>query len=246
MTDTVTIVTLLTRAHEPIQRYARLAGVLGLITVIAGGFGEAYAPAAIFVAGDPAATAHHILGAEPLFRWGFASYLVEALCDATLTMAFWVLVRPVQPRLAMLMVVFRVISTCGFAASEMLYFGALSPLRGAQTVAALDPVQMQALAYVLLRIAAFGGSLFSTFYGVANIVFGWLVYRSTYIPRILGAGMIFTGISFVVHTFLLILAPTYASDLMLATAAVTFIPLILWLLVKGVNDEAWRRVVDAN
>jgi hypothetical protein len=229
------------REHESIQAYAKLAGVLGLITIIAGGFGEAYAPGVVFVAGDPAATAHHILGTESLFRWGFASYLVEALCDATLTMAFWVLVRPVHPRLAMLMVVFRVISTCGFGASEMLYFGALQTLRGAQTVPSLEAGQMQSLAYMLLRIAAFGGSLFSTFYGAANIVFGWLIYRSGYIPRVFGAGMIFTGAAFVAYTFLLILAPAYASDLMLATAAVTFIPLTVWLLVKGVNEEAWRR-----
>jgi hypothetical protein len=211
-----------------------------LITIVAGGFGEAYVPGVVFVAGDPAATAQHILGNESLFRWGFAGYLVEALCDATLTMAFWVLVRPVHRNLAMLMVVFRIISTCGFGASEALYFGALPTLRGAQTVAALQPAQMEALAYILLRIAAFGGSLFSTFYGLANVVFGWLIFRSTYIPRVFGVAMVFTGVAFVVHTFLLILAPAYASGLLLATAAVAFIPFVLWLLVKGVHEEAWR------
>jgi hypothetical protein len=233
------------REHEPIQMYARLAGVLGLITVIAGGFGEVYAPGAVFVAGDPAATAQHILGSESLFRWGFASYLVEALCDATLTMAFWVLVRPVHARLAMLMVVFRIISTCGFGASEMLYFGALQTLRGSLTIPALEPGQMHALAYILLRIAAFGGSLFSTFYGAANIVFGWLIFRSSFIPRIFGVAMIVAGAAFVAHTFLLILAPAFASDLLMATAAVAFIPLVLWLLAKGVHEESWRRMVQA-
>lgn len=128
--------------HESIQTYARLAGVLGILTIIAGGFGEAYAPGVVFVAGDPTATAQHVLGNESLFRWGFAAYLVEALCDATLTMVFWVFVRPVHARLAMLMVVFRIISTCGFAASEVLYFGALLTLRSAQTVSALQPGQM--------------------------------------------------------------------------------------------------------
>ena len=231
--------------HESIQTYARLAGVLGLITVVAGGFGEVYVPGVVFAAGDPAATAQRILDNESLFRWGFAGYLVEALCDATLTMAFWVLVRPVHRNLAMLMVVFRIISTCGFGASEVLYFGALPALRGAQTVAALQPAQMEALAYILLRTAAFGGSLFSTFYGVANIVFGWLIYRSGYIPRLFGVAMIFTGVAFAARTFLLILAPAYASELLLVTAAVTFIPFILWLLVKGVNEEAWRRAARA-
>ena len=244
MTHTDAILPRLPVDGESIQTYARLAGILGLITVVAGGFGEAYVPGTVFVAGDPAATAHRILENESLFRWGFAGYLTEALCDAALTMAFWVLVRPVHRNLAMLMVVFRIISTCGFGAAEILYFGALLTLRGAHTVAALQPGQMEALAYVLLRIAAFGGSLFSTFYGVANIVFGWLIYRSGYVPRVFGVAMIITGVAFAVRTFLLILAPAYASELLLATAGVAFIPFILWLLVKGVNEPAWRRAVQ--
>jgi hypothetical protein len=231
-----------TDESESIQTYARLAGVLGLLSVVGGAFGEAYVPNVISVAGDPVATAQKILGHEMLFRWGFAGYLVEALCDAGLTMAFWVLVRPVHRNLAMLMVVFRIISTCGFAASQVLYYGALSTLRSAQTIPALQPEQMDALAYVLLRIASFGGSLFSAFYGFANIVFGWLLYRSVFVPRVFGVGMVLTGIAFALRTFLLILAPAYASGLLLATAAVVFIPFVLWLLVKGVNEEAWRRI----
>ena len=231
--------------RESVQRYARLAGVLGLITVVAGGFGEAYVPGRIFVAGDPAATAQRILGSESLFRWGFAGYLVEALCDAALTMVFWVLVRPVHRNLAMLMVVFRIISTCGFGGAQVLYFGALTTLQGGATVAALPTAQMESLAYVLLRVAAFGGALFSTFYGVANVVFGWLIYRSGYLPRVFGVALMVMGVAFAARTFLLILAPAYASGWLLATAAVAFIPFILWLLVKGVDEEGWRRVVAA-
>jgi hypothetical protein len=245
MTSSAAKLSRYTDESESIQTYARLAGVLGLLSVVGGAFGEAYVPNVISVAGDPVATAQKILGHEMLFRWGFAGYLVEALCDAGLTMAFWVLVRPVHRNLAMLMVVFRIISTCGFAASQVLYYGALSTLRSAQTIPALQPEQMDALAYVLLRIASFGGSLFSAFYGFANIVFGWLLYRSVFVPRVFGVGMVLTGIAFALRTFLLILAPAYASGLLLATAAVVFIPFVLWLLVKGVNEEAWRRMARA-
>ena len=225
---------------ESIGTYARLAAILLLISVVAGGFGEAYVPIVIFVAGDAAATAKRILEHEMLFRLGFAAYLVEALCDAALTMVFWVLIRPVHRNLAMLMVVLRIISTCGFAASQALYFGALLTLRSAPSVA-LQPDQLGSLAYILLRVASFGGSLFSTFYGIANIVVGFLLYRSELLPKVFGVLMVFTGIAFAVRTFLLILAPAYASGLLLATAAVAFIPLILWLFIKGVNEEAWRR-----
>ncbi|GLC24709.1 DUF4386 domain-containing protein [Roseisolibacter agri] len=233
--------------HEPrsVQSYARLAGILGLISVVAGGFGEGYVPTVMLVAGDAAATAQRILGQESLFRWGFAGFLVESLCDATLTMAFWVLVRPVHRNLAMLMVVLRIISTCGFAAAQVFHFGALTTLRTAPSLAALPPGQAEALAYLLLRIGGFGGALFSTFYGVANVLFGGLLYRSRLVPRAFGVAMVITGVAFALRTFLLILAPRYASVLLLATAPLAIIPLIAWLLVKGVDEEAWRRAERA-
>lgn len=244
MTQDAVIASGLEGNTESIQLYARVAGVLGLISVFAGAFGEAYVPGVLIVTGDAARTAQSILANESLFRWGFASYLVEALCDAALTMAFWVLVRPVHRNLAMLMVVFRIISTCGFAASEVLYFSALPALRDTHALATLQRDQMDALAYVLLRASVFGQALFSSFYGVANMVFGWLLYRSGYIPRVFGVATIAAGFAFAIRTFLLVLAPAYASELLLATAAVAFIPLVVWLLVKGVNEEGWRRVTQ--
>ena len=231
--------------EEPIQSYARLAGVLGILTLIGGGFGEAYVPSAIIVSGDAGATARNILASESLFRWGFAGYLVEALCDAGLTMAFWVLIRPVHRNLAMLMVVLRIISTCGFASAQMLYFGALSTLESATPLAAFPPDQLNALAYSLVRVSGFGQALFTTFYGVANIVLGWLIYRSGYIPRVLGVGMAIMGVAFALRTFLLVLAPTYASPLLLVVAGIVFPALTFWLLVKGVNLTKWRAVVTA-
>ena len=160
---------------DSIQTYARLAGALGLVSVVAGGFGEAYAPGAIFVAGDASATAQRVIAHESLFRWGFTGYLVEALCDATLTMLFWTLLRPVHRNLAMLMVVLRVISTCGFAAAEVLYFSTLPMLKARETLAAIPSGTLDALAYNLMTTASFGGALFSTFYGFANVVMGWLM-----------------------------------------------------------------------
>jgi hypothetical protein len=230
--------------EEPIQSYARLAGVLGILTLVAGGFGEAYVPSSIIVSGDAGATAGNILALESLFRWGFAGYLVEALCDAGLTMAFWVLIRPVHRNLAMLMVVFRIISTCGFACAEMLYFGAFSTLENAAPLGAFPADQLNALAYSLLKVSGFGQALFSTFYGVANIIFGWLIYRSGYIPRVLGVGMAIMGIAFTARTFLLVLAPGHASPLLLVLAGIVFPAMTLWLLVKGVNVEQWRVMVQ--
>lgn len=227
------------RAPESSLRpWATFAGVLGLLTLAGGGFGEAYVPGAIIVSGDAAATATNVLQRETLFRWGFAGYLLEALCDAGLTLAFWVLVRPVNRNLAVGMVVLRIISTCGFAAAMMLWFGALQTLRASDSLSAFSPAQVAGIAYSYIQVSVFGQALFSMFYGAANILFGWLVYRSGYMPKVFGVLFLVMGVSFLARTFLLVLGPAYASPLLLATAAIAFVPFIIWLLVKGVDISA--------
>jgi hypothetical protein len=79
-----------------VQRYARTAGVLFLISIVAGAFGEAYVPSRIIVSGDATATAKNIIALGSLFRMGFAGYLAEAVCDVSLALIFYVLLRPVN------------------------------------------------------------------------------------------------------------------------------------------------------
>jgi hypothetical protein len=146
----------------------------------------------------------------------------------------------VHRTLALGMVVCRIISTCGFAAAMMLWFGALSTLKGSGTLAVYPREQLDALVYALLRISGFGRALFSMFYGVANVIFAWLIYRSAYIPRLFGVGFAIMGIGFTLRTFLLVLAPTYASPLLLVVAGVVFPPFVVWLLVRGVDVQKWQ------
>lgn len=225
---------------ESIQIYARAAGVLGLITIVAGGFGEAYVPAQIIVPGNAAATADNFRASEALFRWGFAAYMLEALCDVGLTMLFYVLFRPVHRNLALLCVYIRIISTTGFATAMVLYFAASQVASGAGDVGALSTDQQSALALVLIRASGFGQSLFSMFYGASSVILGWLMYRSGFLPRIFGVLMAAMGIAFMTRTFLVVLTPAYASGLLLATAALAFPPLAFWLLVKGVDVGKWE------
>jgi len=67
-----------------------------LLSLIAGGFGEAYVPSKLIVPSDATATAQNIKAFESLFRMGFAAYLVEAMCDIALSLIFYVLLRPVR------------------------------------------------------------------------------------------------------------------------------------------------------
>src|SRR5260370_35163541 len=84
-----------------VQTYARVVGVLFLLSVVAGGFGEAYVPSTLIVSGDAAATAKNIHDFNFLFRLGFAVYLVGAVCAVALSLLFSALVRPVHRDVAL-------------------------------------------------------------------------------------------------------------------------------------------------
>src|SRR6266571_4797462 len=120
-----------------VQSYARAAGIMFLISLVAGSFGEFYVPSKLIVAGNAAATVSNILDHEMLFRLGFAGYLLEALCDVALALVLYVLLKPVHRNLALLSAFFGLVSTALFAVCEMFLFCAPLLVRNpafAQTV----------------------------------------------------------------------------------------------------------------
>jgi hypothetical protein len=213
-----------------------------LISIAAGGFGELYVPSLLIVSGDATATANNIVASDLLFRMGFASYLVEAICDIALTLILYVLLRPVGRELALLAVFFRLVGTAIFAAGEIFYFAASFFLGGADYLKTFSPDQLNTLAYVSLRIYAYGGGLFFVFGGVGSILLGYLIFRSGYLPKILGALMALGGLGFVIRSFALALAPASASlgVILLVPTGLAMLSLTGWLLVKGVDVPKWK------
>src|SRR5262249_19523232 len=98
-----------------VTRYAKTCGALGLVSLIAGGFGEGYVPARLIVPGDAVATVERFRNLDSLLRVGFAGYLVEAICDVALALIFYVLLRPVRSDLALLSAFFGLVGTASYA-----------------------------------------------------------------------------------------------------------------------------------
>ncbi len=228
-----------------VQTYARIVGVLFLVSFIAGGFGEMYVPSKILVSGDASATARNILASEALFRLGFASYLVEALCDVTLALLLYALLRPVHRDLALLGAFFRIVATVVFCTGELFCFAALPILKRADQLAAFAPDQVAALALFSLKLYNVGTGVSMVFYGVPTAIFGYLVWRSGYLPRVLGALLALAGLCFVAFTFLLVLAPAYATSLLYVPMMVAGVPFAVWLLAKGVDVPKWEAMARA-
>jgi len=223
-----------------IQTYARVAGVLFLLSMVGGFFGELYAPSRLIVSADAAATAKNIVVSNWLFRVGFASYLVEAVCDIALSLIIYVLLRPVQKNLALLAAFFGLVSTAVFAVAELFYFAPSLILGGADYLKSFSPDQLNALALLSLKMYGLGGGIFMAFYGLATGVRGYLIYRSGYLPKTLGVLMALAGLGFITNNFVLVLSPAYASDLLLLPMFLAGVSMTVWLLVKGVDVRKWE------
>jgi hypothetical protein len=216
-----------------LPRYARAAGVAMLLSIIFGAIGEAYVPGRIIVSGDAAATAANIVGHPTLFRLGFATYLVEGICDIALCVFFYVLLKPVNRNLALLSAFFGIASMVTFAVAESAYFASSLVVRETAGMASFTSAQRNALALLSLRVSAMIAALFLALYGIATMIRGYLIMRSRYFPRLFGALFILGGAGFFLRTATYILAPAYGSDVMLLPMAVAGIPFMLWLLIRG-------------
>jgi hypothetical protein len=227
-----------------VQTYAKIAGVLFLLSMIGGGFGEFYIPSTIVVSGDATATANNIRASGLFFRFGFAAYLLEAVCDIALTWIFYVLLRPVHRNLALLMAFFGLVATAVFAGAELFYFAASFILAG-NGLTSFSSDQVDALALLSLRYYAYGAGIFMVFYGIGAILRGYLIFRSDFLPRALGVLLMIAGAGFVIKNLTLVLTPAYSSDLFVAPMFLAGLSLTAWFLVKGVDVPRWRARAEA-
>lgn len=217
---------------NPVRDYSRLVAVFLILTMLGGWFGELYVPSRI-IAADAATTAAHFHQNGFLFRLGFAAYLVEAFSDLVLAWLFYVLLRPVDRDLALLSAFFGIVSMSLFAVTQMFYFSAHLFISGRSYLAAFSPEQLAALARVFVGLYGVLSGLFTSFYGTAWIIRGYLSWRSGYLPRFLGVLMVVAGLGFVAQNILNVLAPTRSSDLLQAPMFLNVLVLTIWMLVRG-------------
>jgi hypothetical protein len=226
------------------QAYARVGGVLYLIIIVAGILGELFVRGRTVVSGDAAATANNIMAFPLLWRIGIAGDLIMHVCDVPLMMVFYVLLRPVHRNLALLAVLFNLIQTAVLVANKLTLLVPLFLLGNADYLKAFEPRQLQTLTYLFIRLHGYGFGVGLIFFGFTCLVLGYLIFRSGYLPKVLGVLMQIAGLCYLTNSFTLLLAPAIANRMfpaILLPAFVAELSLCLWLLTKGVNVETWPR-----
>jgi hypothetical protein len=224
------------------QKYARIAGALYVVSLVAGGFGETHVPQSLRIAGDLAGTAHKMAVSVGMFRASFAAYLLEASCDLTLTVLLYALLRPVSRTVSLLAACFGLFSTAVFAAGEIFYFTAALPVVDADVARVIPPDVQATMTYLSLTIYGYVFGIFAAFYGIATVLRGYLVFRSSYLPRALGVILILGGVSFVAENFLIVLVPRYNIPYIILPMMLAMVSMALWLLIKGVDRIRWDKM----
>jgi hypothetical protein len=224
--------------------YARTAGWLYLVVIAGGIFEELFVRSALIVRGDAAATAANILANEMLYRWGFAAGIIILLSNVPLTLIFYDLLKVVNRRAALLMVFFLVVGTAVQAVNLLNHFAPLVFLKGAPYLSVFDVEQLQALAYASLRLQLTGYDIALAFFGFYCLSAGYLIFKATFLPRILGALLALGGLCYVTNSFAGFLFPEFRAGLLpyiLLPSGVAELSLSLWLIVKGVNLSRWEK-----
>ena len=230
------------------QTLARIGGVIYLVIIVSGIFGELFVRDALIVSGDAATTASHIMGSELRWRIGIAGDLLMHVCDVPLMLIYYILFKPVNRHLTLLAILFNVVQTAVLVATKMNLFMPLFLLGGAPYLGAFEPAQLQAFSYLSLKMDNYGFGVGLIFFGFECLVLGYLIFRSGFLPRFLGVFMEIVGICYLVNSFALILSPAFAGAISPAILIPCFIgesSLCLWLIVKGVDVSQWREKAGA-
>ena len=224
------------------QVYARIGGVLYLIIIVIGFCSEFFVRDKLVVSGDVTATANNIMASESLWRISIAGDLILLVCAVALTLILYVLLRPVNKNLALLAVFFNLVECAIDGVNKLNLVAALFLSGGAEYLKAFEPRQLQALAYLSLKLHAYGYAISLVFFGIVCLIFGYLLFRSGYFPKAIGVLMAIAGLSYLTNSFTLILAPTFSKTIspILVLAFIGELSFCLWLIVKGVNITKWK------
>ncbi|HEY6866831.1 MAG TPA: DUF4386 domain-containing protein [Candidatus Eisenbacteria bacterium] len=232
------------RAPEASPRFkARMAGVFEALEGLTSAGGQVFIHDRLVVSGNAAATAASLLAHERLYWLGFGLSLIAAVFHIVWALLFYQLFKPVNRTVSLLAALIMFVGCALQAVTSLLYIAPLLILKGGGALSAFPPDQLQALAYAFLKLNSQSFAVYLVFFGFWCVLSGYLIARSTFMPRILGVLLAIDGLGWILylHTPLAYqLFPVIA-----AASGIAEIPLQLWLLVFGVNPQRWKERAGA-
>jgi hypothetical protein len=225
------------------KRIARMVGCLGLVGIVTGAFDIGYVHNALFVDGNAAASVAHLAAHQTLFRAGFAAHLVLLLSNVPAEILMFLLMRRVSLPLAALAMACGLIGTSIESAAMLAAYVPVQLALDGNTLGALTPAQLQTFGYFAMQLQNAGLLLSFLFYGLDEIVGGLLIFRSGFLPRVLGILLSVAGVCYLLQGFLGLVAPSLDAHLfpyILFPCLPGEGSIALWLAIVGLNVAKWR------
>lgn len=226
------------------RRAARISGFAYLFTILAGVFAEVGVRASVIVRNDPAATAANILAHPFFYRLGLVADLVMLVSYVAVTVLFYALFKPAGRNASLLAAWFSLMGITVLAVNCLNHAAPLFFLDSSSSpyLHAFDTRQLQAFALLALKFHSWGYSIAGVFFGIYCVLIGYLVYRSGFLPAILGVLMAIGGLSYLVDSVARFLSPALSSQLpdVMVLGGVAELALCLFLMVKGVDVARWQ------
>ena len=222
---------------------ARLAGVFEALEGLPAAFGQTAVLGMLVVNGNAAMTAHNILAHQTLYRLGFAVPLLAVGFHVVWIALFYQLFKPVNRTVNLLALLGMLVGCAVQAIAAVLYLAPLFILQDANSLGAFSRAQQQDLALIAVTLSHQAFNVYLIFFGFWCVLAGYLIARSTFIPRILGILLALDGLGWMTYLW-----PALASAIfpvIAVVAAVAELSLQLWLIVFGVNNQRWTEQASA-
>jgi hypothetical protein len=217
----------------------RFAGLLYVLISIPGIFALIYVPGKLIVDGNATATASNIAAHETLFRLGIAANLISQILFMWVALALYDLLKEVSRRQAALMLTLIVVPVPIVLLNELNAIAALILVRGADFLSIFEKPQRDSLAMLFLNLHSYGFDITAIFWGLWLFPLGLLVYRSGFIPRLLGVLLMLNAFTFPVNSFTSLLLPQYENIVSRWMKPLSFAELLFmfWLLIMGAKPK---------
>src|SRR5262245_41705431 len=221
------------------KKQARVAGLLYFLASIPAPFGLIYVPNKLIVLNDATATANNIRASESLLRLGVGCEIFVAIMFIFVVLALYRLFKPVNETHALAMMILILISIPISLLSVVNEVVALIFVSGADFLSVFDSGQLNALAYILMRLHSRTILVAEIFWGLWLVPFGILIIQSRFIPRVLGYLLFLAALGYLASSLTFLLLPAYGPvvDKFASQLPLCELPIILWLLIWGAKVQ---------
>lgn len=227
-----------TQPYAPSQTFAHLAGWCYLLIIVTGIFGQMFVRNSMIEPGDAATTVQNLLAEPGFWRAGIIGDLIMHIADIPVVVFFYLLFRTVNKPLALIALVSNIFQTAVAVANKLNLIMPLLILENGTGVITLSETEIRLVAN-FLTAHDYGFGIALIFFGISCVLYGLLIIKSRYIPKVIGGGLCAAGACYIINSATLLAAPHLAGSVfyVLIVCLIAELTLALWLISKGIRTN---------